>query len=127
MDQEIEQAFAPLKQALTTREFTDADLMDLIGEMGMLNERYGAAMAFHARDIINEWGDRNVSYGEITAEVYRRTFYDREYAKVHGTEQMLDKGIKTLTQFAQFVAGGLDVDDMNIAPVDRPQTTTRVQ
>ncbi len=90
MDQQTETYFAQLKGALEGQEYGLPDLLHVIGEFAGSERPYvGAALANHARDILEELpDDQELSYNDLIAETYRRTFYDEEGSKKYGTQYM---------------------------------------
>ena len=101
MDTKMEAIFAPLRASLVSRSLTDIDMLELIGGFISHNPVFAQALTYHARDIIEEHEalDQTADYGEIIAEMYRRTFFDRPYADMYGTGQMLDMGEEVMKEF----------------------------
>lgn len=114
MKPEMQAAFAPLQQRLQAKEYTDVDLLELIGEFAGHDPRVAQALAFHARDILveHDQASQEVQYSCVLVEVYRRTFFDEETAKKYGTEHIPEKGPEELQALSTFLIHSLDADDM---------------
>jgi hypothetical protein len=115
MDAELELIFAPLKESLEARQMGARDLMELIGGFASNDSsNLAQALAFHARDIMLETNNAS-PYPALIAEIYRRAFFDREYAARYGTTQLLDLGLHALRDFANYLTGSLSMDDYQLA------------
>jgi hypothetical protein len=114
MDHQMQMIFAPLIPVLAARNFQSADLFELIGQFVETSPRIAQAMAFHARDILMEATPPATHSAHVT-EVYRRTFFDKEYAQKYGTSDMLEKGIETMRSFVEYLISSFQMDDIQMA------------
>ena len=115
MDTELELIFAPLKATLEARPMGASDLMELIGSFAARDSSVVAqALAFHARDAMRETNEP-YEYSALIAEVYRRAFFDREYAEKYGTTEMLDRGAQVLRDFANHLIVSFAMDEHQFA------------
>lgn len=114
MDQQMQAIFAPLIPVFAARNFQPADLFELIGQFVETNPGVAQAMAYHARDILMEATSPATSSAHVT-EVYRRTFFDIEYAQKYGTSEMLEKGTETMKSFAEYLVTSFQMDDIQAA------------
>lgn len=115
MDTELELIFAPLKATLEARPMDASDLMELIGSFATGDSGAVAqAMAFHARDVMRETND-TTTYPALIAEIYRRAFFEREYAEKYETTQMLDQGPEVLRDFVSYLTCSLAMDERQLA------------
>ncbi len=127
MDTEIELIFAPLKATLEARPMGASDLMELIGSFATRDASIvGQALAFHARDVMRETND-TPAYPVLIAEIYRRAFFDREYAEKYETTQMLDQGPDVLREFVNYLTGSLAMDERQLAAGSVFDEPTRMQ
>lgn len=105
--------FARMATAMRNNSYLESDLYDLIGSFAEVADdnpgysRIAAALAYHARDIVIETGPPE-SYTELMIEVYRRTFFDAEFAAIYGTQDL--QGSPFLTQFASFVTDAVNAE-----------------
>jgi len=115
MDTEIELIFAPLKATLEARAMGASDLIELIGSFATRDASIvGQALAFHGRDVMRETND-TTAYPALIAEIYRRAFFDREYAEKYETSQMLDQGPEVLRDFVNYLTCSLAMDECQLA------------
>jgi hypothetical protein len=93
--------FAPLEAFIRTEEYSDADLLNLIGNWAGRNATVAQAMAFHARDTIHEHRTEDLPYVDVVVQVYYRTFFSPEHAGLYGTDFMVhdDAKLKTLVDY----------------------------
>jgi hypothetical protein len=114
MDTEIEAIFAPLKATLEAQPHGASDLVELIGSFAMDSGTVAQALAFHARDVIRESRDP-IAYPALIAEIYRRAFFDRDYAARYGTTEMLDRGPHALQDFVNYLTTSFKMDESQLA------------
>ena len=127
MDTELELIFAPLKATLEARPMGASDLMELIGSFATGDSGTVAqAMAFHARDVMRETNDAT-AYPALIAEIYRRAFFDREYAEKYETTQMLDQGAEMLRDFVSYLTCSLAMDERQLSAGSLLDAPTRMQ
>lgn len=120
--QDTHMIFAPLKAALEAQPSRLADLMQLIAGFNESDPGMGQAMTLHVRDIDMEQsqipaGSEGAIEGwpSLIAEVYRRTFFDLDYARLYGTTAMLKAGPDALQRLAQSIIDGLLMDNAELA------------
>jgi hypothetical protein len=111
MDSHTEVLFAPMKAALLREPYGICDLFELIGHwINTPRPDVGAAMAYHARDILTE--NPNLNYSHVIAEVYRRTFFDPETAQKYGTLDMAQQPTHMHEAFVHHVVESLNMDHL---------------
>lgn len=118
MDQQVQEAYDPLYEALSGRDYPLAAVFEFIGAAVNINSQLGYAMAYHARDItveIVEAGDPvkldDLNWGNILAEIHRRTFFDTQEAEKYGTEWFAANGPEHLKKFSEHIITGLKLED----------------
>lgn len=107
--------FAPLKAALEARPTTLADLQELIAGFLQTDQQVGYAMLMHSRDIdleLVQAKEPPMAYPQLVAEIYRRTFFDLDYAALYHTQAMLKKGPDALKMMSDFI-----INDMLAAEI----------
>ena len=114
MDKEMQAVFAPLVSVFAARNFQSGDLYELIGQFIGTNPEVAQAMAFHARDILMG-GEPPTTHSAVITEVYRRTFFDVDYATKYGTSQLLERGAETMKSFVEYLATSFQMDDVQAA------------
>lgn len=112
MTPQMQAIFEPLRRNLESRQMTDVDLFQIIGDFAESSGFIARAFSFHARDILQEKDQQGqeIEYGQVIAEVYRRAFFDEATANLYGTGQMLERGPEFLQQFVEHlvVMHGMD-------------------
>lgn len=103
--------FAPLKTTLESRQFGFSDLLEVIAGFIPGSPKIAHALALHARDICDE-DPEQTNLSVVVAEVYRRTFFDREHAEKYDTADMLDRGEEMMKSFADHLCGCFAMDDL---------------
>lgn len=94
---------------------TVIDLLDLIGSFaGDDSGPVAKALALHARDALAET-NCTITYPELIAEIYWRSFFDPEHASKYGTSQMVEKGPHMLREFANYLIASFAMDAHQIA------------
>lgn len=111
MDPKIQAIFEPLRVAIEAQPYTAADLMVLLGNFIEIHPVVGKAACYHASDIFQEpqAGD---TFAWIIAEVYRRTFFDVNYATIYGTTKLLDAGEEAMKGMVEHVLACLVTDEI---------------
>lgn len=109
--------FAPLQDHIHATEYTDADLLGLIGDTIADAPAIARAYSLHARDVLAEFGHEEMSYSHVIAHVYWRTYFSPEHAARYGTAHMVDDPTQ-LSQFAQFL-----IDPSKVTLSDAVATT----
>lgn len=103
--------FAPLEAFIRSDEYTDADLFIQIADMTKQSARIGEAALRHAADIIQEHGTKDMTYTDITVQVFYRTFFSPEHAGKYGTDHWVHDQ-KRLEQFVQYMIDPATVTDV---------------
>lgn len=110
MDQEMNEIFAPLQAAIMAREYSKADVFDLLGSFAEGTPVVAAAMCFHLRDYFTTEETESTPWNAVLCELYRRTFFDIETATLYGTQEMAQQGPALMRQFVEFLSGNLRMD-----------------
>ena len=106
---QVDQIFAPLREELSKRGYTTADLFEMIGCWVEDAPHISRAMALHSRDILAT--SHSTDATAILIEVYRRTFFDRTCAVLYGTAQLCEEGPAALDGLVAYVIASLRMDD----------------
>lgn len=115
MDKKMTQIFAPLKDAIESRDMGADDIFEIIGNFTVVNPGLAGAMALHARDFIREAQNPDMTYSQLTAEVYRRTYFDPEAMKTYGTDELVNSTPELLQKFVEHLIQSFKMDDLGIA------------
>jgi hypothetical protein len=118
MHKDVQVIFDQLRQTLIKQELTDADLFDCIaGFASSPNPMIAHALASHARDICQDAEEGSyMEYSVLIAEVYRRTFFDLEAAKLYGTEYIPLSGPENLMGLASHLLQACALEAIEIDP-----------
>lgn len=116
MTPEISAIFEPLRLAITEQNYDDSDVFDLIGAAAEQSPITAVAYALHMRDFIRENSEREFTWAEAVAEVYRRTYFDEEQATKYGTQEVCKAGIDTMRNLAEYLTGSLKMDAIATHP-----------
>lgn len=103
--------FKPLEDFIKTEEYTDAELLNLIGSFMHTSPHIAAAMLFHARDILTENAEVEITYTEVVCHIYYRTFFSPEHAGRYGTDSMVHDR-KALAAFVQYTINPANVTEV---------------
>ena len=110
MHPDIREIFEPLRLAVIAWDLDDHDVFCLIGTAALDTPRVASAYALHMRDFIQENLEREFSWSEAVAEIYRRTFFDIEHAKKYGTEELAQRGNDSLKEFVTYLTTSMQMD-----------------
>lgn len=107
----LDQIFQPLKNAILSVEYTDLDLLQLIGGWASSDAPHVAtSICQHARDYMMEHAQEEFTYSALIAEVYWRVFFDPQASNKYGENPMAGADLDTLKKFADGLAETLMMD-----------------
>lgn len=106
--------FAPLEAHIRSEEYTDIDLLNLIGNFIDIAPNVARALVKHAVDYMTEHADQDIQYTDAVVAAYYRTFFSPEHAGKYGTDHMVhDKpALRTFAQFAINPASVTEIPDV---------------
>lgn len=110
--------FDVLNQAIQSANILQSDLFRGIAALTTQSPAQASAFAHHIADILQEHEANDASemtFNDVAAEAYRRTYFDPVTAAMHGGSAALANNPKKLSEFAQFVASRMAQDAIDQA------------
>jgi hypothetical protein len=114
MTPEVEAIFQPLHEAFLEQKHEMADILDMLAGFSddPHTSRIATALSLHARDILREDATFIERPPHLLSEMYRRTFFDVDTARVYGSSSLCEEGgEKMLKEFVDYLLLGFLADE----------------
>ena len=112
--------FAPLEAHMRSEEeYHDIDIYQLIGDYAVVAPHVARAIAFHARDIIQEHGSDHMTYTDLVVGIWYRAFFSPTHAPLYGTQQMVHDPV-ALANFVKYVIDPNSVKEEDVVIKAKP-------